>query len=344
MTSRKIAVLAVASASGEQGGAEKFYSALTQALNDAGAQAEQLNIFGDESNFEAIEETYLRFYDLDLSSYDGVISTKAPGYIVRHPNHITYLQHTIRAFYDMFDIVFPQVTPLLLQRRELIQKLDAGSLSFPRTRKVFVIGHEVRNRLLHYINIDSEVIHESLVDEIFECGNCGDYLFMPGRLHRWKRVGLIIEAMKYTNTPLKLKIAGIGQHENEFRDLAAGDKRIEFLGRVSEEELVSLYSNALAVPFVPIREDFGLVTIEAFRSGKPVLTCSDSGEPTYFVLDGENGFICPPDPRAIAEKLDFFYTNKKKTQEMGMHGKHSVEGLTWESISTKLLSALGMDH
>ncbi|MCF8055249.1 MAG: glycosyltransferase family 4 protein [Desulfocapsa sp.] len=343
MTSKKIAVLAVASASGEQGGAENFYRALTQALNDAGAQAEQLNILGDESNYEAIEETYLRFYDLDLSSYDGVISTKAPAYVVRHPNHITYLTHTIRAFYDMFDTVFSHITPQLLQQRELIQKLDTDALTFPRTKKVFVIGHEVRNRLLHYIKIDSEVLHISLMAEVFRCGQYDDYLFIPGRLHRWKRIDLLIESMQHVKAPLKLKIAGTGQHEEEYKELAAADGRVEFLGRVSDEELVNLYSNALAVPFVPIREDFGLVTIEAFRSGKPVLTCSDSGEPTYFVQDGDNGFVCDPDPRAIAEKLDFFYNNKKKTREMGMYGKKSVEDLRWENISTKLLKALGMD-
>jgi len=340
----KIAVLAVENASGEQGGAEKFYRALTNALCDAGAEAEQLDIMGDESTFEAIEETYLRFYDLDLSAYDGVISTKAPGYIVRHPNHITYLQHTIRAFYDMFDNVFPYVTPEILQQRELVLQLDAGSLSFPRTKKVFVIGHEVRNRLLDFINIDSEVLHESLVDEVFQCGQYDDYLFMPGRLHRWKRVDLIIEAMRYVNAPIKLKIAGIGQHSEEYKELAADDSRIEFLGRVSGEELVGLYSNALAVPFVPLREDFGLVTIEAFRSGKPVLTCSDSGEPTHFVHNNKNGFICPPDPQAIAAKFDLFYNNKKRTQDMGMNGKRSVEHLTWKNVSTTLLNALGRAH
>ncbi|MEN8133843.1 MAG: hypothetical protein ABFS45_27535, partial [Pseudomonadota bacterium] len=232
MKSRKIAVLAVANASGEQGGAENFCHALTNALCDAGAQAEQLNIIADESTFEAIEESYLRFYDLDLSSYDGVISTKAPGYVVRHPNHITYLTHTIRAFYDMFDTVFSHVTPQLLQQRKLIHKLDAGTLISPRTKKVFVIGHEVRNRLLHYINIDSEVLHISLMAEVFQCGQYDDYLFMPGRLHRWKRVDLIIEAMQYVKAPLKLKIAGIGQHEDEYKEMAGDDSRIEFLGRV----------------------------------------------------------------------------------------------------------------
>jgi len=40
----------------------------------------------------------------------GVISTKAPGYMIRHRNHICYLQHTMRVFYDMFDVEFPKAS------------------------------------------------------------------------------------------------------------------------------------------------------------------------------------------------------------------------------------------
>ena len=343
MNSKRIAVLAVATASGEQGGAEKLYQTLTKALCEAGAKAEQLNILGDEYSFEAIEETYLRFYDLDLSGYDGVISTKAPAYAVRHPNHICYLVHTIRVFYDMFDAAFSVHNQQIMRQKALIHQLDASFLHYSRTQKVFAIGHEVKNRLLKFININSEVIHPALMENKFICGEYNDYLFMPGRLHRWKRVDLIIKAMQYVKASLKLKIAGIGEDEDYFRELAKDDKRIEFLGKVSDEALVKLYSNAVAIPFVPIREDYGYVTIEAFSSGKPVLTCLDSGEPTYFVQNEKNGFVCPPEPKAIASKLDFFYNNKEKIKEMGMNGKRSVQNLTWNNITAKILNALGMN-
>jgi len=344
MKKARIAVLAVANASGEQGGAEKFYHALTNALCKAGVQAEQINVLADESNMYTIKEAYLRFYELDLSSYDGVISTKAPAYLVRHPNHVSYLQHTMRVFYDMFEETFTNPDTQLLKDRNLIHQLDRAALSYPYTKKLFVIGHEVKNRLLKHINIESEVIYESLVDEVFESGKYHDYIFMPGRLHRWKRVDLVIKAMEYVTTPIKLKIAGIGENEDYFKSVAGNNPMIEFLGRITDEELISLYSNALAIPFVPIREDFGLVTIEAFRSAKPVLTCTDSGEPTFFVKNGNNGFICPPDPEAIASKLDFFYNNPEETIKMGKNGEKSVSDITWLNITTKLLKALNMEN
>jgi glycosyltransferase involved in cell wall biosynthesis len=340
---QRIAVIAARPVSGEQGGAERFYEGLVSALNAHGAQAEMINVINDESCFAAIEETCLRYYDLDLSAYDGVISTKAPGYLVRHPNHVCYLQHTMRVFYDMFEREFHQPVEELIQQRRLIQEMDSAALRYPRTKKVFVIGNEVRNRLLKYINVDSEVLYQAAAFNGFRSGSY-EYIFLPGRLHRWKRVDLIIEAMKYLERPLTLKIAGRGEDEAKFRELAKGDKRIEFLGRVSDEKLIDLYANALVVPFVPEGEDFGLVTLEAFNSCKPVITCSDSGEPSYIVSDGESGFIVPPDPKMIASKLEYLYDYPEKAKEMGERGMESIRHITWENVAEKLLSALGMEQ
>jgi len=343
MKNKRIAIVAVQPVSGERGGAERFYDGLASALNSSKVHVNIENIISDESNFEAIQETYLRFYDLELSAYDGVISTKAPAYLIRHSNHVCYLQHTMRVFYDMFKYEFPQPTKELMKQREFIHTLDSAALRYPRTRKVFVIGNEVRKRLLEYIHIDSEVLYQSLDFDSFKC-NSYEYIFMPGRLHRWKRVDLIIKAMKYVNRPLVLKIAGTGEDEITFRKLAEDDKRIVFHGRVSDEELVDLYANALVIPFVPIREDFGLITLESFRSHKPVITCNDSGEPAYIVRDGKSGFICRPDPKEIASKLEYFYDHPEEARKMGLHGAESIQHITWKQTGEKLLSALGIKY
>ena len=335
----KIAVLAVGSKTGEQGGAERFYLGLTNALNAEGAYADLINVMSDESSFEAIEETLLHFYDLDLTHYDGVISTKAPSYLVRHSNHICYLVHTMRVFYDMFDGEYPLAGETLQKQRDLIRKIDTFALSPPSTRKVFTIGNEVRNRLLRFIGIDCEVIYPSITSDSFYC-NSYEHVFLPGRLHRWKRVSLIIEAMKYVRSPVRLIIAGAGEDEEQLKLLAIQDDRITFAGRVSDAELMSLYADALCVPFVPIREDLGLVTIEAFKSSKPVITCVDSGEPTYFVKHEETGFICDPIPSEIAKWIDFLHDHQDIAKAMGERGKQSVRHICWEDVATRLITAL----
>ena len=341
MSRGRVAVLGVRPASGEVGGAERFYEGLAAALGAAGAEADLVSVISDERDIDAVKESYLRCYDLDLSAYQGVVSTKAPSYLVRHRNHVCHLVHTMRVFYDMFDREFPQPWPELLEQRRMIHDLDTGSLLPPRTKKVFCIGHEVRRRLKRYNGVDSEVLHLPLSFDRFRPG-AFRHLFLPGRLHRWKRVHLVIEACKRVARPITLLLAGTGEQEGELRELAGDDPRIRFLGRVSDDELVALYADALAVPFMPLREDLGFVTLEAFKSGKPVITCADAGEPAHFVEDGVNGFVCQPDPAAIAAKIEFLHDHPRAAEEMGKQGARSIEHLSWERVAEVILSALDL--
>lgn len=340
----KIAVIAVASSSGAYGGAERLYQGLVEALRNEGTETDLLTVMSDEKDFDSIKASYLKFYDLDVSKYDGVISTKAPSYAVRHPNHICYLIHTMRVFYDMFEKEFPYPSPALLEQRKFIHALDYSTLHSQRVKKIFTIGHQVTNRLRSYNSLESEVLHPALLFDNFKEGALGDYLFMPGRLHRWKRVDLIIEALKYSNSRVKLKIAGVGEDEGFFRKKAGNDERIEFLGKISDDQLIELYSRALAVPFVPLYEDYGYVTLEAFKSAKPVITCMDSGEPAYFVKDEYNGFVCNPDPKEIALKIDYLFNYREIAEKMGLNGKATTAHIKWANIAKKLIDTLDNDR
>ena len=70
----------------------------------------------------------------------------------------------------------------------------------------------------------------------------------------------------------ELLVAGDGSYGEELRRLAAGCPRLRFVGRVSPERLDALYQHALAL-IVPslCYETFGIILIEAFRQGVPVI-------------------------------------------------------------------------
>jgi glycosyltransferase involved in cell wall biosynthesis len=337
----RVAVVCPVPITGESGGVERFHQWLVAALNaEDGVQADLVAVPADESCWEAVQETMRRFQLLDLSAYDAAISTKAPAYLLQHPNHICYLAHTMRVFYDMWEQEFPNPSPALLEQRQIVHRLDTAALKPPQTRKVFTIGEEVRQRLLHYNGLDAEVLHLALDTRQFHCLPAEPYVFLPGRLHRWKRVDLAIRAMQHLKRPLDLLISGTGEDEELLRRLAQGDARIRFLGRVSDEELVDLYARALVVAFLPIREDFGLVTLEAFRSGKPVLTCTDSGEPARIVADGKTGFVSQPDPKTIAELLEFLYDDPSLAAQMGRLGFGRERDFSWKNVTKRLLAVL----
>jgi glycosyltransferase involved in cell wall biosynthesis len=333
-----VAILACRSANGEQGGAERFFGGLQDALKRANAAAEIVDIYINESNFDQIQQSYLRFYDLDLREFDGVISAKAPSYVIRHPNHVCYLMHTIRVFYDMFDSTFPRPNSEIMEQRQLIHALDTAALQQPR--RVFAIGQEVAERLRRFNGIDATVIrHPSSLIGLHE--GRFDHLLVPGRLHRWKRIDLAIKAMRFVTAPIELVIAGTGEDEEQFRRMAAGDSRIRFVGRVPDEALVELYANAMAVIFTPQNEDLGLVTLEAFQSGKPVITCSDSGEPARIVENGANGFVCRPDPAHIGTCISQLANGSTDVAALGRAGRASIASISWERVTTSLIGALG---
>jgi len=65
---------------------------------------------------------------------------------------------------------------------------------------------------------------------------------------------------------------------------------IDFLGKVSDEELVSLYSNALCTLFAFNHEPFGYIPVESMACGTPVLTYEKQG-PSETVINGKTGWL-----------------------------------------------------
>jgi glycosyltransferase involved in cell wall biosynthesis len=335
----KIAVLTVRASSGEVGGAERLFDSLVQAFNELGHQAEEVTLSTSEATYDDILANYLHFYDLNLSSYDVVVSTKAPTWMVRHPRHVCYLVHTIRAFYDMFESTFPSPSPTLLEQRKLLHALDTKALSRPACRAVFSIGHEVTRRLERWNGTSARVLHPPLWSNPFQAGSFEPYLFLPGRLHAWKRTDLVVRAVLASKSGLVLKLAGTGEAEESLRTLAGGDPRIQFLGRVSEETLVAEYRDALGVPFTPKSEDYGYVTLEAFASGKPVITCTDSGEAALIVNACGGGWVVEPTPTALAAAFDNIARSPGDAKLAGGRGFDWVTGLSWKTVASELLAA-----
>ncbi len=238
----------------------------------------------------------------------------------------------------MFEASHPFAARRTRRERRIIQALDTAALQ--GIPKRFAIGEEVAARLRAYNGLDAQVMHlPSTLGGLHE--GPFEHVLMPGRLHPWKRVELAIAAMRHVTAPIRLVIAGTGQEEARVRGLARHDPRIHFTGFVSEAELAALYAKASSVLLLPRREDLGLVTFEAFACGKPVITCNDSGEPARLVRDGESGFVCAPDPRAIAEKIESLARNPAQAAAMGRTGHASLAAISWDQVARTLITALG---
>jgi glycosyltransferase involved in cell wall biosynthesis len=338
-----VAVVTAAMRSGERGGAEALYAGLVRAVRAAGHNATALEIPIDEANFESVMASYARCYDVDASAFDVVISTKAPTYMVRHPRHVSYLLHTLRVFYDRFDAEYGAANETLREQRRLIHQLDKAALAPSRVRGHFANGRTTFERLYDadswWRRVPFTALHHPPALDGFRPPRRGEYVFLPGRLHRWKRATLVVQAFRRLKHDIPLLIAGTGEDEPQVRLAADGDPRIRFLGAVTDDQLLDLYAGALVVPFVPVQEDYGLITIEAFKSQKPVITCHDSGETLQFVRDGVTGWVVEPEEVALADRLAFFIDHPEAAAEMGRRAGLSVAHVGWEPIVSALLDA-----
>src|SRR4029079_18535266 len=109
------------------------------------------------------------------------------------------------------------------------------------------------------------------------------------------------------SSTFRAKIVGEGFLRREYERIAQKcgvSDRIDFLGSLSREAVISLYSRAGALFYGPIGEDYGYATLEAFYSEKPVITCFDSGGILEFVEHGQTGWISDTDPKNIAASIE----------------------------------------
>lgn len=97
------------------------------------------------------------------------------------------------------------------------------------------------------------------------------YFLFVGRLERIKGLDDVIPLFR-GDTGADLLIAGDGEHGETLRALGRGTDRVRFLGRIDPELLARYYrhARALIVPSVCF-ETFGIILIESFRQGTPVI-------------------------------------------------------------------------
>lgn len=221
--------------------------------------------------------------------------------------------------------------------RKIIHYLDAWTLSQPGKRSFNSTAKTVGKRW-EYFPPHAKVrvaYHPTTVRESEE----GDYryLFVVSRLDTPKRLDLLIRAMHYVTSDIKLYIGGTGPMEEELKEMAVGDKRIEFLGYVRDDDIGRWYANSLVVPYFPYDEDYGMITIEAMLHKKPVITTVDAGGPTEFVENYETGFVTALEEREIAARIDYLATHPEEARRMGEQAYERVKDITWPGLIQHLL-------
>lgn len=287
---------------------------------------------------------------LDLSESNGrtidlVIATKFPTYFVRHPHKVAWLIHQHRAAYELTGTPFSDFAHIEadVALRDRLIALDTQMLG--ECRRLFANARNTADRAARFNGVAAEgLYHPPRLAERLAPGPYGDYILSVGRLESVKRIDLAIRALSHVPGRLRLVVAGTGTQRRNFEALAEASgvaNRVDFLGEVDDERLLSLYSGALAVVFPPYDEDFGYVTLESFLSRKPVITTTDAGGPNEFVVDGVNGYSCAPDAAALGEAMARLDADRRLAAAFGDAGYARARDITWTGVIERLVGDQG---
>src|SRR5262249_49121331 len=166
-----------------------------------------------------------------------------------------------------------------------------------------------------------------------------DVLFV-GRPEERKGLPVLLAAFEalVEHVPSRLTVVGAGPEDvGRYLSDPEVSSRIDARGRVSAEELWRRLHRAdvMCAPSLE-GESFGMVLIEAFAAGTPVIASEIAGYADV-VSDGVDGVLVPPaDPQRLAEELQRMHVDPDRRREMGRAARASAEEYAWPRIADQL--------
>jgi glycosyltransferase involved in cell wall biosynthesis len=238
--------------------------------------------------------------------YDFVICTDdmAIRYLVRDVPHVYYMLTPRRALYDMYYPALEQYGALkrigYWAALNVAKSMDRRFVR-DHVKHITCISHTVRNRIYKVYQREAGVIYPCIHTSHYRWSPGEGYWLSAGRVDKWKRIELQVEAFR--RMPERTLLVA-GTIYPAYRDLVQqAPRNVRFLGNVSERELIDLYARSEGFLTTAIDEDFGITPVEAMASGKPVVATKEGGY-LETVLDGQTGLLISPDADAIRHAVE----------------------------------------
>lgn len=280
-------------------------------------------------------------YDVIIDCHNGIpfftpFYVKEPVYCLMHHVHQDVFRHSLPkplAWFagvlekDLMALAYKNVTFITVSEssRKDIWKLGLGGA-----------GIEVA-----YPGVDL-----SSLTPKFEAKNSVPTILYFGRLKYYKSVDILIKAFKKVAEKIptaKLIIAGSGEEGTNLKELAKRlglDQKVEFKGRVSNEDKTTLLQEAWVLVNPSFMEGWGITTIEANACGTPIIASNVPGLRDS-VKDGETGYLVPRgDAGAFSEKIIKIILDKELREKLGREGAAWAKNFDWNKTSEKFLKII----
>jgi glycosyltransferase involved in cell wall biosynthesis len=246
----------------------------------------------------ALENFDLRGYDLVISSESG----PAKGVLTSSTTqHFCYCHTPMRYLWELYPAYRADYPGNLLKSAvfapiaSYLRTWDYATAA--RVDGFMANSRNVRRRIWKTWRRRSRVVYPPVATTTFRCAPSEDYSLIVSELVPYKRLDYAVRA--FSRSGRRLKIAGAGPEYRNLKQLALPN--VEFCGHVSDEELRGLYAHCSEF-IVPGEEDFGISTVEALASGKPVVALARGGS-IEIVENGCGVLYAQPEERYLDEAL-----------------------------------------
>ncbi len=221
----------------------------------------------------------------------------------------------------------------------LVSKLTSKSIAVSEMTKKGLESLGVNGKNVYIVpnGIDLKKIG-SIQPSVHECN-----IIFVGRLIREKNVNLLIEAISYSRNKLpdmRCNIIGDGPEKNRlirFVSECGIQNNIRFSGFLDHDEIIAHLksSNALILP--SSREGFGMVILESYACGVPVVTVRELRNAALELVTEKTGFIVNLDAMDMADAICLLMKDATLRKKMSRAALDYANDYDWDKISRQLM-------
>jgi glycosyltransferase involved in cell wall biosynthesis len=271
-------------------------------------------------------------------------------YYLQEPPRAIYEKRPVRPFYknngSRLRSFLNNIDPLLLTYNSTMRKVDLDntrSANKVLVNSLFVSGvvkdiYKI-NPCLSYHGVDIEkfrIIPEEKRDMVLSVGSLTP---LKGFDFLIKSIALIPGKVR---PPLVIASNFQMPEEKKYLEEMALNLEVELilLNNVTDEELISLYNSTRLTVYAPIREPFGLVSLESMACGTPVVAVREGGVQEA-VIHEHTGLTADRDTAQFAEAIQSLLSQPELARQYGQNGREQVmQNWTWDRAVETLESHL----
>lgn len=240
--------------------------------------------------------------------------------------------------------------PLLFRKNDLYQLRNWTKYSAKKARKIFTISLASKNDIIKVYKVasDNVIVTNPGIKKTTAMGKGKynfDYILFVGTLQPRKNIVRLVEAFsKITPRHPNIKLLVVGKKGWLYEEILEAPRKfnvesdVKFLDFVKDEDMASLYKNALCFVLPSLYEGFGLPVLEAMKEGCPVLLSNVSSLPE---AGGDAAlYFDPENAQDIANKIDKVISDQKLRNDMSKKSVSRAKKFSWEKTAKETLKVL----